>query len=153
MSSLTWANSYSYGNEVSIGYTISNISRLDILIPVEDEVTKFIKRYARYMIDGKKIINFIINNNLNTIPVLHAVLEEAEMRLRRGELKGIEIRVSEDVEDPEDITLEIVVYKEDNKNIDNRLILWDKLCGIAEKVAKEGRIEDVLTKVCIIVKG
>ncbi len=151
MSSLTWANSYSYGNEVSRRSTKSNISSLDIPLPVKDEVSKFIKRYARYMTDSEKIINFIINN-LNTIPVMQAVLEEVEKMLRRGELKGIEIRLSEDVEDPEDVTLEIVVYKED-KNIDNRFILWNKLCDIAEKVAKEGRIKDVLTKVYIIIKG
>ncbi len=151
MSSLTYSKSYRYGDEASIVYTIPPASRLDILLTVNDEVSKFIKRYARYMTNSEKIINFIINN-LNTIPVMQAILGEVEDRLRRGELKGIEIRISEDVEDHEDITLEIIVYKED-KNIDNRFVLWNELCDIAKKVAKEYRIEDVLTKVYIILKG
>ncbi|MEM2101323.1 MAG: hypothetical protein QXS98_05270 [Candidatus Nitrosocaldus sp.] len=154
-STTTLIISSSYDNGESKEYTGFNniLINNSIYIPVEPDIDRFIKRYAKYIVANKdKVINFIINN-LNTIPVMQAVLKEAEKRLRKGEVKGIEIKLYEDIEDPEDVTLEIVVCMNGKGEYTSRFRLWDELCSIASKVAKEGRIEDVLTKVYVIIKA
>ncbi|MCS6768305.1 MAG: hypothetical protein RMJ59_02085 [Candidatus Nitrosocaldus sp.] len=141
MNSATYHSGISYGSDVRT--TMNPYYPPDISIHVGDELSRFLRRYGRYIADEKALSCII--TNLDTVPVIQAVIDGVERRRGLSGLKGMEIRASEDVEDPGDVTLEIVLHVEEYGERISRV--WDELCDAAERAASRS---DTLTKVCIV---
>ena len=146
MVSTTLVKNYHLCYTSSISTTMMN--NVDYITPiplhVEDEVTKALRLFRKYIRkDEEDTLNFIIKNH-GTIPILQRAIEYAgERRVRE-----IEIRLSKDMED-EDISLELVVYV--NEYDEDASKLWNELSKIAEKVAKDMKREDILCNVLHII--
>lgn len=77
MSSIA-AISGGYSSDTGIKTTMNQCYSANIPIYVEDKLSKFLRRYGKYIVDTNKVLYFIINN-LDTVAVMKAVMEEVEL--------------------------------------------------------------------------